>query len=88
MPFIVTSRARHLLVILLNSGDTLHLAPGEASAVLEDYELKDNEGVQKLTGENLITVALPETAQPQASASLKQESVQPAKRNRRAPRKE
>lgn len=56
---IMTNRAKHLLIVALNSGATLHLAPGESSEV-EDYELNDNERVQTLARENLLTVAAAE----------------------------
>ena len=89
MPFIITNRAKYLLIVSLNSGETLHLAPGESSEAIEDYELKDNEGAQKLLRENLISAAALKPAQFVAQAGVKQESnPHPAPtRSRRTPRK-
>jgi hypothetical protein len=87
MPFIITNRAVFLLIVTLNSGETLHLAPGESSAAIEDYELKDNEGAQKLLRENLISATKSEEAQAAAPASVNQEARRSApQRSRRTPR--
>lgn len=45
---------RQLLVVPLNSGETIHLAPGEFSDAIEDYELDHNSKVEKLIRENLL----------------------------------
>jgi hypothetical protein len=54
MAFTITNRAKHLLIIPLNSGESLYLAPGEASDPIEAYELDNNEKVDKLLSNNLI----------------------------------
>jgi hypothetical protein len=52
----IQNRAKHLLVLPLNSGGTLHLAPGETSSLIEDFELENNEKVERLLKEGLIAV--------------------------------
>jgi predicted transcriptional regulator len=54
MAFTIQNRANHLLVIPLNSGETLHLAPGETSPSIESFELEKNEKVERLLSEGLI----------------------------------
>lgn len=56
MAFIIQNRARHLLVLPLNSGGTLHLAPSETSSPIEDFEIANNEKVERLSEEGLIAV--------------------------------
>ena len=56
MAFIIQNRAKHLLVLPLNSGGTLHLAPGETSSPVEDFELANNEKIERLSKEGLIAV--------------------------------
>ncbi len=55
MAFTITNRARHLLVLPLNSGETVHLAPGETSPPIEDYELAKNSKVERLMQDGIIT---------------------------------
>jgi len=50
----ITNRAKMTLIIPLNSGGSLYLAPGE-SAEVEDYELSDNEKVEKLVRDNMLS---------------------------------
>jgi hypothetical protein len=51
----LTNRGKQLLVVPLNSGATIHLAPGESSSPIEDLEINGNEKVAKLLRTNLIT---------------------------------
>lgn len=53
----IQNRARHLLVLPLNGGGTLHLAPGETSSPVEEVELDNNEKVARLLNDGLIAVA-------------------------------
>lgn len=57
MAYTITNRAKMTLIIPLNSGESLYLAPGESSAPVENYELTNNEKVDKLLRDNLITAA-------------------------------
>jgi len=47
--------ARHILVIPLNSGRTIHLAPGEVSEPLSEVEVVNNPTIKKLTDRNWIS---------------------------------
>jgi len=62
MPFIIQNRAKHLLVLPLNSGGTLHLAPGETSSPVADFEINNNEKVDRLLNEGLIAVTVSDEA--------------------------
>lgn len=53
----IQNRARHLLVLPLNGGGTLHLAPGETSSPVEEFELDNNEKVGRLVKDGLIAVS-------------------------------
>jgi hypothetical protein len=55
MAFTITNRAKMTLIIPLNSGGSLYLAPGESSSPIEDYDLANNDKVDKLLRDNLIT---------------------------------
>jgi hypothetical protein len=48
-----------LVSVQLNSGDTLHLAPGELSAELEQFEVDDNYWVQLLRDRGRVTLESP-----------------------------
>lgn len=71
MPTYITNISKRLLIVPLNSGETIHLAPGETSAdQVEDYELDNNEKVQKLLSNSLLALETEETVpQPSAAAS-------------------
>lgn len=57
MAFTIRNRAKHLLIIPLNSGESLYLAPGESSGPVESYELDNNAKVEKMLRDNLISSA-------------------------------
>lgn len=52
----VVNRSKQLLIMPLNSGGTVHLAPGETSRELPDFELADNPAFSKLTTRGLAVV--------------------------------
>jgi hypothetical protein len=54
MPVILTNKSRRLITVELNSGDWLHLAPGEASKSVDELEVRQNSRVEKLVRGNLI----------------------------------
>jgi hypothetical protein len=69
MPTRVTNISKSLLIVPLNSGETLHLAPGETSAdPLGDYELDGNEKFEKMLSNNLLARA-PEESGSQVDAT-------------------
>jgi hypothetical protein len=74
MPTYITNTSKQLLIVPLNSGETLHLAPGETSAdQVADYELDNNEKVKKLVSNNLLAFETEET-EPQFYAAASPES--------------
>ncbi|MFI7128820.1 hypothetical protein ACIBQ1_24165 [Nonomuraea sp. NPDC050153] len=48
MPVHITNISRTLVSVELNSGSTLHLAPGERSAAIEPFEIGDNPWIRTL----------------------------------------
>ena len=44
----ITNRTGALITISLNTGESLHLAPGETSGPVPDYETRDNPWLEKL----------------------------------------
>lgn len=69
MAFTIQNRARHLLVLPLNSGGTLHLAPGETSSPVAAFEIDNNEKVERLLNEGLLAVNESGAAPPDEGAS-------------------
>jgi hypothetical protein len=51
------SRAKHLVFLPLNTGDTVHLAPGEVSRQLEPYETDQNRRLERLVRLGVVAVA-------------------------------
>jgi hypothetical protein len=56
------NRSHGLSIIPLNSGDSIHLAPGETSPAIDEIEIKNNAKVQKLLRANLIAPVGPSEA--------------------------
>jgi hypothetical protein len=50
----IINRTKRLTIIPLNSGESIHLAPGEKSPPIEEFELENNAKVQKLLKADLI----------------------------------
>lgn len=63
----IQNRARHLLILPLNSGGTLHLVPGETSAPVEDFDIERNEKVERLLKDGLIAVTRSQAEQQSAA---------------------
>ena len=55
MRYIIQNRSDDLLVIQLNTGRSIHLAPGDSSEV-GDLEISGNEKINKLTRAKVIAV--------------------------------
>ncbi|HEU0177927.1 MAG TPA: hypothetical protein VFV58_26995 [Blastocatellia bacterium] len=53
---IIKNGTRHLLTLTLNSGDTLHLAPGERSRPLSEIETNNNTKIERLLRERWIEI--------------------------------
>ncbi len=56
MAFIVSNCAPYLLILQLNSGKTLYLAPRESSPIVDDLEINGNKKITKLLRNSLIAV--------------------------------
>ena len=52
----IVNRTKSLLVITLNSGVTLHLAPGQGSEPVDEMEVSGNEKVEKLRRSGVVSV--------------------------------
>jgi hypothetical protein len=48
------NRAKHLVFLPLNTGDTVHLAPGEVSRRLEAHEIDRNTRLERLVALGLV----------------------------------
>lgn len=48
------NRAKHLVFLPLNTGDTIHLAPGEVSRTLEAHESDRNARLERLVNLGVI----------------------------------
>jgi hypothetical protein len=55
MPFKIQSRSNSLLILQLNTGNTIHLAPGE-SAPVSDLEISGNEKINKLRRSGIVAI--------------------------------
>ncbi|MGB8507299.1 MAG: hypothetical protein WCD76_02750 [Pyrinomonadaceae bacterium] len=70
MAITITNEADHLLIVPLNDGQSVYLAPGETSGPIEELQINDNEKLSKLSQGNLIsTTALKTGAEKSADAA-------------------
>jgi hypothetical protein len=61
MPVTITNRSNQLLILHLNDGQAVYLAPGESSRPLEDMQVSGNEKMAKLTRDNLVSIEAKKT---------------------------
>jgi hypothetical protein len=54
----IKNKTKQLMTVTLNSGETLHLAPGEASQPLSEIETANNAKLQRLSKEGMIETAI------------------------------
>jgi len=54
MPLRIKNRSRRLLTVELNTRESTHLAPGEVSRPLEEYEVRENRQLEKLVARGEI----------------------------------
>jgi hypothetical protein len=59
---ILENRSPYLMLVTLNSGRTLHLAPDEASSAIDDGEVNGNAKVDKLASAGQLAVHMVESA--------------------------
>jgi hypothetical protein len=76
---IIKNKTRRLLTLTLNSGDTVHLAPGERSRPLSEIETKNNTKIERLSREGLIETT---AVSGQATAEGGAESAAPRRKPR------
>jgi hypothetical protein len=55
----ITNRSGRLTCIPLNCGESIHLAPGERSRAIEEFDLQGNAKVRKLLKTGLIAASEP-----------------------------
>jgi hypothetical protein len=58
MSLMIKNKTRQLMTVTLNSGETLHLAPGEVSQPLSEIETANNTKIQRLSNEGMIETAV------------------------------
>jgi hypothetical protein len=56
MAFNIANRSRQLLVVPLNSGATVHLAPGEETSGVDPIEVKNNATIQKMAQKGWVVL--------------------------------
>jgi hypothetical protein len=59
MPVHITNVSNTLVSVELNSGSTLHLAPGERSAAIDPFEVDDNQWIRTLGEQGRVTLDSP-----------------------------
>ena len=64
MPVRITNRSRSLVTVPLNTGDSLHLAPGEVSEPIEDFQVDDNRWVTALLERGTVALERPRAGGP------------------------
>ena len=52
----IVNQTKSLLIVTLNSGVTLHLAPGQSSEPVAEMEVSGNEKVEKLRRSGVVSV--------------------------------
>ena len=56
MAYKITNLSKQLTILRLNSGKSVHLAPGKHSDAIEDYEVNSNAMLQKLSDKGVIAL--------------------------------
>ena len=62
MAFRIKNISHQVLLVSLNSGKTVYLAPGESSRPIEELEISGNEKVAELLKANLVATTKVATA--------------------------
>jgi hypothetical protein len=52
----LTNRSPYLMIVTLNSGETLHLASGQSSGPMDDLEVNGNAKVEKLVNARQLSI--------------------------------
>lgn len=56
MAVMLTNQAKYLLIVPLNDGQSIYLAPGGTSGALDEAQLSGNERLGKMIGNGLVAV--------------------------------
>ena len=64
MAISITNRTKQLLIMELNNGEAIYLAPDRTSVPIDEAQVNGNEKFAKLLRTNLITSAEAEVEQP------------------------
>jgi len=60
MALTLTNRARHLVIVELNNGESLYLAPGQTSESIDAGKINGNEKILKMQRNSDLSVNEPE----------------------------
>ena len=63
MAITITNRAKHLLIMELNNGESIYLAPYQTSSPIDETQVDGNEKFAKLLQGDLITRTEPDAEQ-------------------------
>jgi hypothetical protein len=77
MAVMLMNQAKYMLIVPLNDGQSIHLAPGGTSGALDEAQLSGNERLGKLIGNGLVAVVR-ETERTEAAAKDAGAKEQPA----------
>jgi hypothetical protein len=59
MPATYTNQTSHLVILQLNNGNSVYLAPGQRSSAIPDHEVSGNDKIAKLVRNNFLNVGEP-----------------------------
>ncbi len=57
MALTLTNLASHLLILQLNNGNSVYLAPGETSGAVDEGQINGNDKINKLLRNSLVAAA-------------------------------
>src|SRR5438128_12678750 len=77
MPITLTNRASHLLIIELNDGESIYLAPGRTSNSIDEGQVNGNGKLSKLMRNNLLSADAVKAEESQAAAKSSPQSSAP-----------
>lgn len=66
MALTLTNLASHLLILQLNNGNSVYLAPGETSDAIDEEQINGNDKIDKLLRNSLVASQQAEEELPQA----------------------
>ncbi len=78
MAITITNKADYLLILQLNDGQSVYLAPGESSSAIDERQLNGNEKFSKLRSGNLIATSSAEEENAAASSARAGADAKPA----------